>query len=281
MLVIVLIGLVHGRAVGRMYKNSTTITKFLHNILPTGVRVNKYSNIYSPNCPTCHHDREDDDHLIRCPAREPWRRKFCQQVRNKALEIHTDDVLLDLLLEGIQSFFDARPANFDQHLPHRYKKALREQASIGWNNFLKGRLSKQWLHIQEDHLVGTQQRTNKINGETWAVAIIHTMWKHWLELWESRNEDRHGKDQATRSMANQYQASREVQLLYEKYQGRIMAQDNHIFNTPLHEMLEKPYHHLRDWVLAYQSLLPISAQQAIDQDTDNTIPINVYFEPDG
>ena len=88
------------------------------------------------------------------------------------------------------------------------------QEQIGWDQLLKGRFSKQWAC--ESLLPTTQQRA-KVN---WTVSVIEFIFVQWWQLWESRNQDRHGRDLATKLQAAHLQAHRELRLLYDEYQPR-------------------------------------------------------------
>jgi hypothetical protein len=47
-----------------------------------------------------------------------------------------------------------------------------------------------------------QQLPNKHNtGQTWQVAVISLLWDQWYDVWVLRNKAVHGKDAATRVIA--------------------------------------------------------------------------------
>ena len=77
------------------------------------------------------------------------------------------------------------------------KEALAEQDLIGWNYFLKGRLSKKWAIIQNDCYSRMQKESENNNlspiptyldGKWWTKNLIaHTIYMC-LNLWQIRNE---------------------------------------------------------------------------------------------
>ena len=80
---------------------------------------------------------------------------------------------------------------------------IRTQTKIGWCQLFNGRFCNQWGDIQGEHLYQIrQQLPNKHNtGQSWQVAVISLLWDQWYDVWVLRNKAVHGKDAATRVMA--------------------------------------------------------------------------------
>ena len=76
-------------------------------------------------------------------------------------------------------------------VPEGLEELAAAQSAIGWKELVTGWLSKQWAHHQQQHL-GRFNR--KKNGQTWTIRVAQTILEGWLDLWKSRNADRHGQD---------------------------------------------------------------------------------------
>ena len=72
------------------------------------------------------------------------------------------------------------------------KQALKEQNDIGWTNFYKGRISIKWERVQRSHY--NKKKLKKADSHIWATTIITAMWHGFLQIWEDRNNDQHGRD---------------------------------------------------------------------------------------
>jgi hypothetical protein len=126
-----------------------------------------------------------------------------------------------------------------------FHSALQEQAAIGWPQLLQGRWSKQWQSI---HLkTHTTPAHSKKKPEHWSNAILKTVWENWFDMWETRNKDRHGYDAATAATAKREQLQREVTQLYG-WQPFLADHKHHIFQIPLHGMIQKPTGSLHNWI---------------------------------
>jgi hypothetical protein len=59
--------------------------------------------------------------------------------------------------------------------------AFQEQCTIGWDQWLKGKLSKRWKNIYEQDLqqniLNTANHPRIIAADVWATNIIHKTWE--------------------------------------------------------------------------------------------------------
>ena len=74
--------------------------------------------------------------------------------------------------------------------------------------------SSPWAAAQQRHLGAFNP---KENGQKWAADMATVILQGWLNLWESRNEDKHGRDRETRAQTRREQAHRKL----DWRQGRI------------------------------------------------------------
>jgi hypothetical protein len=63
---------------------------------------------------------------------------------------------------------------------NRLKVAFRAQSQIGWDNFLKGRLSRDWITCMDHHLESTG---SKLTGQECITKLIMSLWEHMDRLW--------------------------------------------------------------------------------------------------
>jgi hypothetical protein len=80
------------------------------------------------------------------------------------------------------------------------------------------------------------------------MTKVITKWlEQWLKLWKLRNEDRHGRDEATARQARDRQTIREATLLYEAYQDKDVGDLKWLFTKPLQDRLQGNLENLRIW----------------------------------
>ena len=253
---------------------------YLHGILPVGHMVSRYGPTYEKHCETCGYHDEDVNHLVRCPAetRRKWRLQTHRNLRKKMEKEFTDQHLADIALEGMMSHLEDRQFLLLGHpKPLKYYRLIAEQHSIGWDNFLKGRWSKEWGRLQEEHLKATGRRTERCNGDAWATNMITTIWTDWFELWEMRNGDRHGKTDAEKNEAVKAQLVREVEELY-KSAGDVHPDDVDIFEMPIEELTAKTASSIFSWKANWEPAIRMSIDRRIREQRGEEIDGEVLHD---
>jgi hypothetical protein len=67
---------------------------------------------------------------------------------------------------------------------NRLNVAFRTQSQIGRGNFIKGRLSRDWITCMDHHF---QASGSKIKGQECITKMIMALWEHMDRLWTYRN----------------------------------------------------------------------------------------------
>ena len=249
------------RALRRLRKAKVQLVKYLNNVIPVGKLVHTYNPKYPAGCPSCEEPIETRDHLYQCPAqsRVDWRVSFIAKLRQKLEKLNTRMDLQELLLEGVKATIEGRDAN-TIHVPPSVQDLYTTQTEIGWTQLLKGRISQQWSHEQQRHL-GRFDKKN--NGMTWATDVIQLILESWLQLWELRNGDRHGRDSQTKAQARRDQAIRELEMAYA-FKDQIMPRHNWILSVPLDQKKNLKTHAIRMWLSSFVPILEESYKEQLN-----------------
>ena len=166
------------------------------------------------------------------------------------------------------------------HYHPDYTTLIIQQNAIGWNNLFKGRFSQEWSHIQEVYLKDNNLRERTRSGHIWVTTMTNTLWQQWMDLWKLRNDDRHGRDAATKAQALHEQVIREITLLYEK-KNDVLAVDRDLFDVPLETRMEEQPQRIRQWIHTYGPLIKLSIRDATNVVTDGVRRITDYFSRPG
>jgi hypothetical protein len=75
--------------------------------------------------------------------------------------------------------------------PQRFHKAIKTQETIRWRHFFAGKISTEWLKLQEESTTKTKQA--KQASYIWGASILEVALSRFIELWELRNNEVHGK----------------------------------------------------------------------------------------
>jgi hypothetical protein len=264
-----------GSVFPKMNKRRNFLTKFCLYNLPTGDRLHRRNESYDDRCPTCHASDETDDHILQCPspARRAWRSDLINTLL-KPIDDFVDPVLLDIIREGLLRFFR------DDHLdptpyPPRYQRLLKQQAAIGWNNFLRGKLSEDWRYLQQQHC---KRHNIKMNHKQrlWLNKLLRTMWIRIHDLWLARNDDRHGRNTKAKFQASHDQVQRTIRSLY-LLKDKVLSEDQDLFYDDVETHLLQPLRELNSWVSCHQGLIAYSVRTAKLAAKSHTLPITEHF----
>ncbi|CAB9507303.1 expressed unknown protein [Seminavis robusta] len=244
----------HGRALNRLDHHRTSLTKYLCNWHPVGKRVNKYHPKYPIACASCGAPEENREHVLRCPKRQSERTAWKKALKQYTDKHNTHPMLQTLLLSALQKVLDGEDTTGIEY-DDSVADIANAQAAIGWDQLLKGRLSKQWAQRQDQHLKECNLKTHRKNGQTWLTGIIQELLNQWFELWEARNHDRHGKDAQTKAQAANQQVIHELQLLYDKYTGNLRTEQAWLLQTPINTRSQWPTASIRQWINTWEPVL--------------------------
>jgi hypothetical protein len=270
----------HGSAISKFYDRRVHIIKLCHDLLPTGRIVHRYDKTKPHECIKCKAANEDRDHIIRCPhlTRSLWRSKCLKSLRDKCESMRTRPFLIDILVDGLQAWFNHLPPPASPH--PKYDTLIDNQSAIGWSQLFNGRMSTEWSALQDDYLSANKIVDQALSGKQWVSGIVATVWKLWIEVWEDRNGEVHGRDATTREIAKKEQAMREVRAIY-RYKELVCAEDRSLFrnNADIHLAEFSHSSAIINWVAIHKPLVIASMAQAKILSTLGVQPLTAYFQP--
>jgi hypothetical protein len=74
-------------------------------------------------------------------------------------------------------------------IPRKIQQAMNDQASIGWNQMVFGRLAYNWSYIIADHLVIQKVDNKEMTPLVWGRRITRMLFEVGLQHWKQRNTD--------------------------------------------------------------------------------------------
>jgi hypothetical protein len=160
--------------------------------------------------------------------------------------IQTQEVILQGLTDAILHGADKLNLTKISFTPTgSLNQALQDQNAIGWTNFYKGRLSKKWEQVQKDHYRKT--KATKADPYKWATSVITTMWQGFLQMWENRNDDQHGRDNIDAISKEREKLLKKTRQLYEQKES-IDPEDRRLYHKPVEAWENETNKKIRGWI---------------------------------
>ena len=145
-------------------------------------------NAEDPGCPLCG-AFEDHEHVPRCPdsrAQKHW--EHCIQLFIEWMDTHkTAPAIQEAILEILREIRQP-PRSVPRLFPPAVASAFRSQRCIGCQGLLEGRLSSQWLPLQQSYLRSLHSRRS---ASLWASRMSQQLIQIGFSMWEHRNSIKH------------------------------------------------------------------------------------------
>ena len=126
--------------------------------------------------------------------------------------------------------------------------ALQEQALVGWEHFLRGRIASSWL------VVGPTQEYNGSPSQ-WAKKVVRLVIDYGIKLWQVRNKLVHGVEGGV-SRQERRKVADTIIRLYEELLPGIQSAHQWMFDEPIECKLQESYHVQVAWVESVRQLFP-------------------------
>jgi hypothetical protein len=251
----------HGAGHSSHRSHRCYLVKLCHRHLPIGKTLHRRDHKYSPTCPGCRAEPESQDHYLQCaaPSRMLWRIKLITTLRKKLDNLNTDPNLQESILHCIDSALAGR----DIAITGPFRDAIEAQARIGWLSMLRGYWTKEWQKAYERTYPTPQEETRKDKNKRtlkmtrWQRRIIHHTWTGMTDLWNIRNEERHGWDKESRDNARREVLHTELADIYgrkHQYPLRVQRLLRESYEIHIQETVTK----LADWLDAYKGTFAIT-----------------------
>ncbi len=194
----------HGMAHKSLHNpGATRIKKWIFNHLPTNSRQKIIHKHGEATCQACGCNEEDDNHIVRCHCitrqkiRKDWIEALYHYLDSTS---NTPKEVTRCIMRGVSSWLLHQESPQIESISYlaseSLKKAYNEQTEIGWDHFLRGRISMEWSYLMR-HSYSLEQfksstTTTKHNKqryrtpESWAKGLISLNWEFVNLLWEDR-----------------------------------------------------------------------------------------------
>jgi hypothetical protein len=122
-----------------------------------------------------------------------------------------------------------------------------QQSAIGWDQFLRGRVTHTWTTVQN-------QLSNQTNGQKVIVKVINYIFQTMYDTWIRRNKAVHDNNIATDKLQFRTFVLPKIQYLYSK-KHLLPAHDQLIFDCDLESRIQQPKTTVNHWLQTNEKYL--------------------------
>lgn len=148
-----------------------------------------------------------------------------------------------------QEYYPITVTRDDQGQQDSLLTAVHSQNEIGWEHFLKGRISNKWLELQEQYKDEELLPPNH-DGFHWAQTTIAQIIKISLQLWDYRNKILRGFNYADSMLLKRQEITDKIRQSYQ-HSTEVEPHFYHIFDKPLQDLFNHSVSYLQAWQFTY------------------------------
>ncbi len=251
----------HGASHSHHRSQRCYLIKLCHRHIPIGQTLNRRNRKYSPICPGCRVEPEDQHHYLLCnaPSRISWRIDVLANLRRQLRHTRTNEHLNETIIDCIDKALAGRAIP----LTGPFQSTLKSQARIGWLGLLRGYWCKTWQKEYEKTYEVPRDETRKDKNKRhlqmgrWQKQLIQTLWTSMIVLWTTRNAERHGWDAESKESAKRELLHKELEAIYDRkhqYPRRVQRLLRGSYEIHIQETVTK----LADWLDAYKGTFAVT-----------------------
>jgi len=212
------------------------VTKHVSGECGVGEKMYEWGYWETSNCPCCNHPKETTKHFAHCQSEVMLAAfdRLSQSFLTWMVEADTQPDILEYFTLAMQH----RACPTDSNLANALDKASQEQARIGWNNLLFGRVAKEWQTVQQEHY---RQTSSRRSAERWAADVTYRLLQLSHGLWMARNRFLHERDEQGLLLAEGQSLKDAITNRFLRGRKALLPADYHLLDDrPLDKILAMP-----------------------------------------
>ena len=266
----------------RTYKGSSRnhLTKLIYNQLATPARKAKAGGQHwtDPTCPHCKLHQETFEHLLRCddPDAITFRMQLPKSITSLCKKYRTPPEFQKFLLFAIDSWLGQQQIVPPPNSSDKIQTLIEMQNQIGWTNFTRGFLSREWNNCLTETI--NPEQPMRSNPSNFFPKLIGILWTAQTSFWTSYQERRHALPAKPDQDAEQLtEIKAEVSYLYSLRDQVPPTHHNTYFPANLQTFLQHSTHaQLKSYTLNYGPAIKTSIKQHKEKAIANTRTIFTY-----
>ena len=228
------------------------LQKFIHNRLSTKKR-DKYNYPFKSNkCSRCFTQIEDENHILRCKTasrkalRKQWIQDLSVYLSGPTTPVYVKDSIITKFWLWLEPVISTSVLHTSTSKNTYLDDAVQSQNRIGWDQFVRGRITTKWGYMITRHLHSITNVTT--TAEDWADNLITLNFKYVLQMWELRKKEEHGDTPSEIETRKQVRMLEEIIDIKSRYHHWPVV-DQHLLPESIQELEEQTSHNMEIWLI--------------------------------
>jgi hypothetical protein len=146
--------------------------------------------------------------------------------------------------------------------PSNIIKALNHQQELGWDQFIRGKISIEWGSIINEHMSNSDKKDFK--AETWGASLLSINWKYIIKIWSVRCEDIHGRTTNEANIINKGKMIEEIAYIQEMNR-ELLLKDIECLHEDIEIIKTYDNHAVESWLYGAKLVAKINQRKLKDR----------------
>ena len=205
----------------------------------------------SDKCPCCKNEAEDTMHLFNC-KNGSIQSAITSSIETLFKSLQRVKIPLDMWLTiraGMGTFLGRETYEMPTTTGNRHyalQQAYDDQTTIGWGNFLKGRIADSWGHLMTQTYVTLHKSDMTQSRRRFQTTLITGLWTIFDNIWKLRNAMLHNPEDVS-SLSN-LAVNKRIKAYYHRPRLHLSSSDQHLLRRSLSDTLQRSISKKRAWL---------------------------------
>jgi hypothetical protein len=240
-----------------------TLFKLEFALFATMSRRHRMEQAIDHRCPRCQKFQETLAHVFQCPSAVELQRKALIKAQATIWKKPSCKFVVTTLVSGISQWSTGAQVQWSGPIPGPADdigtlafKAFQEQQDIGWDQAIRGRLSKTWGEANMLYCTTCLNQGYTIQA-AWSAHLVKSLWQYGIDQWIARNEYIYGKTKEEQVEKKSQEINKQIKVMHRADKFRVRGMDRHLFTLSLKKRLEQSFDRKQKWVecvtIAYEA----------------------------
>jgi hypothetical protein len=177
-------------------------------------------------CQSCKQHKETENHFVRCKSEKRYNiwRKWLEDLDTYLSKPHTLIDIKDIIIVCMAMWLNDEPLPHLNTFPISVRATIRAQSNIGWDHFIRVRLTSSWGENINNQLQRSQIKNT--TAEQWGTDLLNINWKHIITLWDQISCEQLGSNNTEKQEHRRQELIMSIQNLQTEYQDLLQSQQS-------------------------------------------------------
>jgi hypothetical protein len=190
----------------------------------------------------CQKFQETLAHVFQCPSAVELCRKALMKAQATIWKKPLHKFVVTALVSGISQWSTGAQVQSSGSIPGPADdigtlafKAFQEQQDIGWDQTIRGRLSKTWGEANMLYCTTCLNQGDTIQA-AWSAHLVKSLWQYGIEQLIARNKYIYGKTKEEQVEKKTKEINKQIKVMHRADKFRVRGTNRHLFNLSLKKM---------------------------------------------